>query len=145
MAHTDEHDADCESGIQLLPKFDVNGLVTAVVSEADSGLPLMVAHMNREALDLSISTGEAHFYSRSRQEIWHKGGTSGNVLTIKDMWVDCDQDAVWLSVIAEGHGAACHTGRKSCFFRRVTSQRGENSLEHIGMDPIFDPKKVYQS
>lgn len=145
MATSTSDKVNRETGVQLLPKFDTNGLVTAVVSEAGSGQPLMVAHMNQAALDLSISTGEAHFFSRSRNEIWHKGGTSGNVLTIKDMWVDCDQDAVWLSVVPEGHGAACHTGQKSCFYRRITSVDGNATLENTGAQPLFDPKKVYGS
>ena len=136
---------DRETGTHLLPRFDANGLITAVVCEQTSNEPLMVAHMNREALDLSISTGEAHFYSRSRQEIWHKGGTSGNVLVIEEMRVDCDQDAVWLSVIPKGHGAVCHTGQKSCFFRRIVMKDGAVELESIGTEPLFDPKNVYQS
>ncbi|MEP1208213.1 MAG: phosphoribosyl-AMP cyclohydrolase [Rhizobiaceae bacterium] len=134
-----------ETGTQLLPKFDDSGLVTALVCEHGSGEPLMVAHMNQAALDLCISTGEAHFYSRSRQEIWHKGGTSGNVLAIEEMRIDCDQDAVWLSVIPKGHGAACHTGRKSCFFRRIVTKDGSVMLESTGDEPLFDPKKVYHS
>ncbi len=136
---------DRESGTQLMPKFNANGLVTAVVSESASGRPLMVAHMNEAALELSISSGEAHFFSRSRNQIWHKGGTSGNVLSIDDMWVDCDQDAVWLSVTAHGHGAACHTGQKSCFFRRIVAKEGLATLEPTGEAPLFDPKKVYGS
>lgn len=134
-----------ETGRQLLPKFDAHGLITAVVSEAETGAPLMVAHMNAQALELSIKTGEAHFYSRSRAEIWHKGGTSGNVLAIQDMKVDCDQDAVWLSVVAKGHGAACHTGRKSCFFRRIVVDNDETTLELTGEVPLFDPAEVYKT
>ncbi|MGI9366695.1 MAG: phosphoribosyl-AMP cyclohydrolase [Rhizobiaceae bacterium] len=139
MSQTDNR----ETGQQLLPKFDANGLMTAVVSEAETGAPLMVAHMNAQALELSIKTGEAHFYSRSRAEIWHKGGTSGNVLAIQEMKIDCDQDAVWLSVVAKGHGAACHTGRKSCFFRRIVSNGKEIVLEQTGEAPLFDPADVY--
>lgn len=131
---------DRETGTVLLPKFDANGLVTAVVSEAKSGRPLMVAFMNEEALALSIKTREAHFYSRSRQEIWHKGATSGNVLDIIDMNIDCDQDAIWLHVEIQSAGAACHTGRKSCFYRRITK---DGDLEFTGDSPLFDPKDVY--
>jgi len=134
-----------ETGLQLMPKFDDKGLITAVVSKAGDGAPLMVAHMNREALDLSLETGEAHFYSRSRAEIWHKGGTSGNVLKICDIWVDCDQDAVWMSVEPKGHGAACHTGRETCFFRRIKTDDGLTKLEMTGHSPLFDPKSVYGS
>ncbi|NKB53729.1 MAG: phosphoribosyl-AMP cyclohydrolase [Rhizobiaceae bacterium] len=136
---------DRESGTQLMPKFDAKGLVTAIVSETGSGKPLMVAHMNEAALELSISSGEAHFFSRSRNEIWHKGGTSGNVLRIDDMLVDCDQDAVWLSVTPQGHGAACHTGQKSCFFRRIVTNDGVVTLQPTGEAPLFDPKNVYGS
>ena len=134
-----------ESGSEFLPKFDANGLLTAVVSESGTGAPLMVAHMNREALELSLTTGEAHFYSRSRGEIWHKGGTSGNVLTIDEILIDCDQDAVWLSAAPQGHGAACHTGQKSCFYRRVTRTDGMIVLEKTGTQPLFDPGDVYPS
>ncbi len=129
-----------ETGIRLSPNFDANGLITAIVSEAGTGEPLMVAYMNQEALSLSLQTGEAHFYSRSRQEIWHKGATSGNVLTITQMRIDCDQDAIWVEATLSGHGAACHTGRKSCFYRRITNN---GKLELTGDSPMFDPKVVY--
>jgi phosphoribosyl-AMP cyclohydrolase len=134
-----------ESGPDFLPKFNANGLVTAVVSEAITGSPLMVAHMNRKALELSLSTGEAHFFSRSRGEIWHKGGTSGNVLSIDDILIDCDQDAVWLRVTPQGHGAACHTGQKSCFYRRVVLDGKAIVLEKTDALPLFDPAEVYKT
>ena len=105
----------------------------------------MVAHMNEEALKLSVDTGEAHFYSRSRSEIWHKGGTSGNTLSIVEMRVDCDQDAIWLSVQPQGHGAACHTGRKSCFYRRIIAKDGSVSLEMSGEEPLFNPEDIYNA
>lgn len=134
-----------DTGTDFQPRFDDKGLITAVVSEANTGLPLMVAHMNHKALELSLSTGEAHFFSRSRQEIWHKGGTSSNVLKITDMRIDCDQDAVWLSVVPQGHGAACHTGRKSCFYRKLIVQDGKIGLEMTGEEPLFNPNEVYQT
>lgn len=101
----------------LTPKFDVNGLVTAVVTDAKSGLPLMLAHMNEEAIRRTLDTGEVHFWSRSRASLWKKGETSGNILSLIEMRVDCDQDALW--VRAEPKGPACHTGAVSCFYRRV--------------------------
>jgi phosphoribosyl-AMP cyclohydrolase len=143
MSKADPIAIERETGLALMPKFDASGLVTAVVCDTASGLPLMVAFMNEEALQLSVATGEGHFYSRSRQEIWHKGGTSGNVLTIDEMRVDCDQDAIWMSVTPQGHGAACHTGQKSCFYRRVVTKDGDTVLEHTGDTPLFDPKDVY--
>ena len=106
-----------EEGVVLAPRFDANGLVTCVTTEADSGEVLMVAHMNEEALRRSIETGEAWYWSRSRQELWHKGETSGQIQTIVEMRVDCDQDAIWIRVKVAGDGGCCHTGRRSCFYR----------------------------
>jgi phosphoribosyl-AMP cyclohydrolase len=108
---------DREAGLVLQPKWDVAGLVTAVVSDARSGELLMVAHMNADALAATLKTGEAVYWSRSRGELWHKGATSGHVQKVVEMRVDCDQDAVWLKV--EPAGPACHTGERSCFYRRV--------------------------
>lgn len=99
------------------PRFDAAGLVTAIVTDADSGVLLMVAHMNAEAIRLTQETGQAHFWSRSRQSLWRKGEASGNGLTLVEMLVDCDQDALLLRV--RPAGPACHTGRRSCFYRRV--------------------------
>lgn len=110
------HD-DRETGSTLDPKYDVNGLITAVVTDAASGEPLMVAHMNAEALALTVSSGEAHFWSRSRGRLWRKGETSGHGLRVVEIRVDCDQDALWLR--AEPAGPACHTGARSCFYRRL--------------------------
>lgn len=106
-----------EEGSMLAPRFDANGLVTCVTTEADSGEVLMVAHMNAEALQRSIETGEAWYWSRSRSELWHKGETSGQIQTIVEMRVDCDQDAIWIRVKVAGDGGCCHTGRRSCFYR----------------------------
>jgi phosphoribosyl-AMP cyclohydrolase len=108
---------DRETGTALAPRFDAAGLVTAVVTDRTSGEVLMVAHMDAAALALTVETGEAHFFSRSRQRLWRKGETSGNVLRVHDMRIDCDQDAVWL--IVEPAGPACHTGARSCFYRRI--------------------------
>lgn len=102
---------------RFLPRFDAAGLVTAIVTDADSHVLLMVAHMNEEAIAKTRETGQAHFWSRSRASLWRKGETSGNGLTMVEMRVDCDQDALLLRVRPAGH--ACHTGRRSCFYRRV--------------------------
>lgn len=115
-----------ETGLVLDPKYDDAGLITAVVSDAASGAVLMVAHMNAEALDRTIATGEAHFWSRSRRALWKKGETSGHVLRVRDVRIDCDQDAVWL--IVEPAGPACHTGAVSCFYRRISSD-GLSAIE----------------
>ncbi|WP_448581952.1 phosphoribosyl-AMP cyclohydrolase [Thermaurantiacus sp.] len=101
----------------FLPKFNSAGLVTAVVTDASTGTLLMVAYMNAEAIALTQATGEAHFWSRSRQRLWKKGETSGHVLEVVEIRVDCDQDSLWLR--ARPRGPACHTGASSCFFRRL--------------------------
>lgn len=106
-----------ESGTTLCPRYDANGLITAIVTDRGSGGLLMVAHMNAEALAATQASGHAHFWSRSRNILWKKGETSGNILTVHEMRVDCDQDALWLIVTPSG--AACHTGAQSCFYRRL--------------------------
>jgi len=108
---------DREQGSTLQPKYDANGLVTAVATDAASGEVLMLAHMNAEALAKTIATGEAWFFSRSRGRLWKKGESSGHVLSVVEMRIDCDQDALWLRVNAAG--PACHTGERSCFYRRL--------------------------
>lgn len=110
------HD-DRETGLALDPKYDANGLITAVVTDAETGAVLMLAHMNAEALAKTRETGFAWFWSRSRGKLWQKGETSGHVLEVREMRIDCDQDALW--VIATPAGPACHTGATSCFYRRV--------------------------
>lgn len=120
-------DKDAETGLTLQPKFGADGLLTAIVTDRASGALLMVAHMNRDALDATLNTGEAHFWSRSRQSLWKKGESSGNVLRIAEIRVDCDQDALWL--IVDPAGPTCHTGSTSCFYRRVLP---DGSLERIG-------------
>ena len=107
-----------ETGLTLDPKFDANGLLTAVVTDASDGAVLMVGHMNAEALAKSRETGTAVFFSRSRQRLWQKGESSGHVLNIIEMRIDCDQDAIWIT--AEPQGPTCHTGERSCFYRRIT-------------------------
>lgn len=111
-------DQDREAGTALNLKFDAAGLVTAVVTDRATGAVLMVAHMDQAAIDATRATGEATFFSRSRGRLWKKGETSGNVLRVVEMRVDCDQDAVWM--IVDPAGPACHTGATSCFYRRVT-------------------------
>ena len=114
---------------RFLPRFDANGLVTAIVTDVHTGALLMVAHMNDEAIRLTQDTGQAHFWSRSRQALWRKGETSGNGLTLIDIRVDCDQDALLL--VVEPAGPACHTGRRSCFYRRVEA---DGSLTFLADD-----------
>jgi phosphoribosyl-AMP cyclohydrolase len=133
-----------EEGGFLAPRFDANGLVTAVVTDARDGMLLMVAHMNAEALALTIETGIAHYWSRSRASLWKKGETSRNVQNVTALRVDCDQDAVWLRVNVSGQGATCHTGRRSCFYRRVSMDDGTPALLHDGSEQKFDPAKVYR-
>ncbi|HEX7872475.1 MAG TPA: phosphoribosyl-AMP cyclohydrolase [Sphingobium sp.] len=106
-----------DEGLRLDPKYDRDGLITAVASDQATGELLMLAHMNAEALALTVETRIAHFWSRSRQALWKKGETSGHVLHVEDIRIDCDQDAIWL--IVRPHGPACHTGRTACFYRRI--------------------------
>jgi phosphoribosyl-AMP cyclohydrolase len=133
-------DTDREEGLSFRPKFDPSGLLTCVASDAASGEILMVAHMNGEALHKTIATGEAWYFSRSRQALWRKGETSGQTQRVVEMRVDCDQDAVWIRV--EQVGAACHTGRKSCFYRRIEGGEGGPRLSLIDADRLFDPNVV---
>jgi phosphoribosyl-AMP cyclohydrolase len=125
------------------PKFDDKGLITAIVTDAADGAVLMVAHMNEEALGLTLQTGIAHYFSRSRQTLWKKGETSGNIQTVVEMRTDCDQDCVWLKVSVAGHDAACHTGRKSCFYRVVTIADGSAVTEITDQTLQFDPGQIY--
>ena len=134
---------DVEEGRALSPKFDADGLVTCVATDARSGDVLMVAHMNAAALQKTIATGEAWYFSRSRRALWRKGETSGHVQRVIDMRIDCDQDAVWIRVEQEGPGA-CHTGRRSCFYRSVPlGKPGTVMLEFCDAEKVFDPKAVY--
>jgi phosphoribosyl-AMP cyclohydrolase len=132
-----------EEGRAFAPKFDADGLVTAVATDAKSGDVLMVAHMNAEALAKTIASGEAWYYSRSRKALWKKGETSGHVQRVVELRVDCDQDALWLRVEQAGEGA-CHTGRRSCFYRAVPlGQSGSVTLEFRDGGKTFDPKAIY--
>ena len=115
--------ASLEHGAALTPRFDANGLIAAVATHARTGEVLMLAWMNAEALKLTLDTGEAHYFSRSRQALWKKGETSGQVQKIAEVRVDCDQDAVLLKVRPQGDGGACHTGARSCFYRIVNGRR----------------------
>ena len=132
---------EIEEGLAFRPKFDPSGLVTCVATDAASGDVLMVAHMNDEALRKTIASGEAWYFSRSRNALWRKGETSGQVQRVVEMRMDCDQDAVWIRV--EQTGAACHTGRRSCFYRKVESGEGSAQLSFVDADRLFDPKAVY--
>lgn len=134
---------ELEHGADLTPCFDGSGLVTVIVTDAGEGTLLMVAHMNEDALRLSIDTGVAHYYSRSRKSLWKKGETSGNQQEIEEIRVDCDQDAIWLKVRVAGHGASCHTGRRSCFYRRIIKEGDRLRLSADAGAPTFDPTKVY--
>ena len=135
--------ADREEGLALLPRFDAAGLVTCVTTDAATGEVLMVAHMNEEALRKTIDSGEAWYFSRSRGRLWRKGESSGHVQRVVEMRVDCDQDAVWIRVDQAG-GAACHTGRRSCFYRAVRHEGGGARLALVDSDKLFDPAKVYR-
>lgn len=117
-----------ESGLALMPRFDANGLITAVVTDVATGALLMVAHMNEEALKLTIASGDAWYWSRSRGALWRKGETSGHTQKVAELRIDCDQDAVWLQV--DQTGPACHTGAQSCFYRAVRGPDGR--LERVG-------------
>jgi phosphoribosyl-AMP cyclohydrolase len=132
-----------EEGEVLSPKFDRDGLITCVTTDADSGDVLMVAHMNAAALQKTIATGEAWYFSRSRGSLWRKGEKSGHVQRVLAMRIDCDQDAVWIKVDQKGAGA-CHTGRRSCFYRTVPlGSSGPAHLEFSDGERVFDPKVVY--
>ena len=139
-----------EEGHELAPRFDDRGLITVVTTDAGSGELLMQGYMNAEALRLTITTGEAHYYSRSRQVLWHKGATSGFVQKVRELLVDDDQDCIWLRVDVAG-GASCHVGYRSCFYRRVPvgeayeqqQVEGRIDLEWTDTDKVFDPEEVY--
>jgi phosphoribosyl-AMP cyclohydrolase len=133
-----------EEELVFAPQFGADGLITAVVTDATSGEVLMVAHMNPEALRKTIESGEAWYYSRSRKALWKKGEQSGHVQCVIELRVDCDQDALWLKVEQKG-GAACHTGRRSCFYRAVSLGKvGGGALRLRDAQKVFDPKLVYR-
>ncbi|MEK6345956.1 MAG: phosphoribosyl-AMP cyclohydrolase [Burkholderia sp.] len=135
-----------EEGHALAPRFDRDGLIACITTEAASGTVLMLGYMNREALELTVRTGEAHYWSRSRQALWHKGATSGLVQRVEEMRIDDDQDAIWLRVSVDGSGASCHVGYRSCFYRRVPvgKQYEQNpALVFTESEKTFDPVQVY--
>ena len=132
-----------EEGSELAPKFDADGLIPAVTTDFHTGELLMHGYMNVEALHKTIETGEAHYFSRSRQALWHKGATSGLVQKLKELMIDDDQDCVWLKVEVIG-GASCHVGYRSCFYRRIPLGTGaEAHLEFTETTKVFDPTDVY--
>ncbi len=134
--------SDTEEGLGLQPRFDAAGLVTCVATDAVTGEVLMVAHMNDEALRRTIASGDAWYFSRSRNALWRKGETSGQTQRVVEMRIDCDQDAVWIRV--EQVGAACHTGRRSCFYRKVTAGEDGARLSFVDAERLFDPDRVYR-
>lgn len=136
-----------EEGAELAPKFDEQGLIPAVTTDFASGELLMVGYMNREALARTIETGEAHYFSRSRQVLWHKGATSGLIQKVRELLIDDDQDCVWLRVETSG-GANCHVGYRSCFYRSIplgpqAPEAGPLPLRFTTTEKVFDPKLVY--
>ncbi len=136
-----------EEGRELAPKFDRDGLIPVVTTDFSSGELLMHGYMNAEALARTIETGEAHYYSRSRKMLWHKGATSGLVQSVRELLIDDDQDCVWLRVDVAGNGASCHVGYRSCFYRRIPTGpeavAGPASLEFTETEKVFDPEEVY--
>ena len=136
------HD-ELEEGTAFAPRFDAAGLVTVVTVEAGTNDVLMLAHMNTEALSLTLESGIAHYWSRSRGKLWKKGETSGELQRVVELRTDCDQDAIVLVVEQAGRGAACHTGRKTCFYRRAVLAGDTVALEDTGLPRLFDPAEVY--
>ncbi len=136
--------AEIEEGADFAPKFDADGLIPAMAMDATTKEPLMLAYMNEESLRRTLEIGEAVYWSRSRKEFWHKGATSGHIQKVVEIRTDCDQDALVLFVEQIGAGA-CHTGRNSCFYRKVTAGEGgaKAKLEQTGGGKSFDPAAVY--
>lgn len=136
-----------EEGDTLAPKFDQDGVIPCVTTDYASGELLMLGYMNAEAFRKTVETGEAHYYSRSRKVLWHKGATSGLVQKIKEMRIDDDQDAVWLRVEVAGSGASCHVGYRSCFYRAIPVGDPDSGqplkLTFLEHDKVFDPLEVY--
>ena len=137
---------EVEEGSTLSPKFDENGLIPCVTTDSNTKEVLMVGYMNEEALIKTIEKGEAFYFSRSRQEVWHKGKTSGLIQKINEIRIDDDQDSIWLSVDVAGSGASCHVGYKSCFYRSIPKKNKINlelRLKWEENEKIFDPGEVY--
>ena len=136
---------EVEEGITLSPKFDENGLIPCVTTDSNTKEVLMVGYMNEEALIKTIEKGEAFYFSRSRQEVWHKGKASGLIQKINEIRIDDDQDSIWLSVDVAGSGASCHVGYKSCFYRSIPKKNKINlelRLKWEEHEKIFDPEEV---
>jgi phosphoribosyl-AMP cyclohydrolase len=138
---------DVEEGKYLEPKFDENGLIPVITTDFKTGDILMHGYMNDEALKKTIESKEAHYWSRSRKSIWHKGQISGFIQLVKEIKIDDDQDSIWMSVDI-GDGASCHVGYRSCFYRSVSLEKTDNlekiKLEFKEKNKLFDPKKVYK-
>ncbi|ANI15715.1 phosphoribosyl-AMP cyclohydrolase [Pseudomonas citronellolis] len=135
-----------EEGTQLAPKFDEHALIACITTDASSGEVLMLGYMNEDALERTIRTGEAHYWSRSRQCLWHKGATSGLVQNVVEMRIDDDQDTIWLSVQVAGSGASCHVGYRSCFYRRVpvgAERASTQELLFTETEKTFRPEAIY--
>lgn len=137
--------AELDEGTAFAPRFDAAGLVSVITTQAGTNEVLMLGYMNAEALSLTLETGIAHYWSRSRGKLWKKGETSGELQEVVELRTDCDQDAMVMVVNQTGRGAACHTGRASCFYRRVVVADGKAALEDLGLPRLFDPKDVYKS
>jgi phosphoribosyl-AMP cyclohydrolase len=133
-----------EEQLELAPKFNEDGLLPVVTTCSKTNEVLMVGYMNEDALSLSILSGEAHYWSRSRRSIWHKGATSGLTQRIIQIRIDDDQDSLWLSVDVQGSGASCHVGYRSCFYRSIDLKNGEVSLKFEEKEKVFDPEIVYK-
>ena len=133
--------ADLDETLVFQPRFDAEGLIPAIVTDARDGTVLMFAFMNAEALRLTQDTGTVHFWSRSRKTLWKKGETSGETLRLSEILTDCDQDVLQVKAVPQGHGASCHTGRRSCFYRRVEGMQ----LDMIDSTRLFDPKTVHKA
>lgn len=135
-----------EESTDLAPKFDAQGLIPVITTDADSGEVLMQGYMNAEALERTIAIGEAHYYSRSRQVLWHKGATSGLIQQVQQLLIDDDQDCLWMRVNVAGSGASCHVGYRSCFYREIPV--GEAAMPSMALrfaeqDKTFEPTQVY--
>lgn len=137
--------SELEAGQVFAPRFDENGLILAITCDAQSNELLMAAYMNKEAINLTLETGFVHYYSRSRKNLWKKGESSGELQQFVEMRTDCDQDILQILAVQTGTGAACHTGRKSCLYRKVVAENGVVMLTNLDMPPLFDPKDKYKS
>ena len=144
LFHSRDSVEQVEEGLVLAPKFDADGLIPVVTTDYESGELLMHAWQNAEALEQTIRTGQAWYYSRSREQLWHKGAVSGLVQKVRELRIDDDQDTVWLRVTVARGGASCHVGYRSCFYRKVPIEdKAGGELEYLESDKTFDPQEVY--